>query len=172
MDDERILWTIPDAVHEGAREPAPDWLFGGPPRSDERSGLLHGPRQRYELALTDRRLIVVPVNRGMPRDDDAAHGASTPAGLLAMTPGCRSVGRDDVAEVVVDQLPVNVGEYSSDIATDIVLRSPAGAETRFRALNVRRRADDLVALLEQAFGPKVRRARIVRHGLFRRATRE
>jgi len=172
MDEERILGAIPDAHHEPARPPAPDWLFGGPPRPEERGGLFHGPRLRYDLLITDRRLIVVPVTGGAPREREAGYGAATTADLITGTPGCNSVGPADVTDVVVDQLLVNVGEYASDTATDVVLRSPAGGETRFRALNVERRVEDVVALLAPAFGPKVRRARIVRHGLLRRATRE
>lgn len=74
--------------------------------------------------------------------------------------------------MVVDRLPVAVGEYSSDWALDVVLRSPIGAETRLRAINVPRTADQVVALVEPTFEGRVRRAQIVRHGLFRRATRE
>lgn len=171
MADEQTLGVIPDARHEPARAPAPEWLFGGPPGPKERPGWFHDPRLRYDLVITDRRLIVMPVVGSTPRGEARVDGAP-PAEVVARTPGCRSVWPTDVTEVVVDRLPLAIGEYSSDWAVDLVLRSPIGAETRFRAVNFPRKAEQVVGLLEPAFEGRVRKARVVRHGLFRRATRE
>jgi hypothetical protein len=170
--DERVLGIVADARHEPARSPSPDWLFGGGPRPDEREGWFHGPKVRYDLVMTDRRLIVVPATGGSVDDRRTADAALSPAELTAGSPDSRSIGPDEVAEVVVDRLPVSVGEYSSEWGTDVVLRTPLGAETRFRAIDDRRTADEVVELLRPAFGERVRRARVVRRGLFRRATRE
>jgi hypothetical protein len=169
--DERILGVIPDARHESPRAPAPDWLFGGPPRPDEQPGWFHDAKVRYDLVVTDRRLVVVPVTGGAAREREAGYLARSADELVAGT-GYRSIGPADVAEIVVDRQLVNVGEYSSDAATDVMLRSPLGPETRFRAINDRRTADDIVKLLQLVFGERARRARVVRHGLFRRPTRE
>ena len=170
--DERILGVVADGRHEPARAPAPDWLFGGPPRPDERAGWFHDPATRYDLVITDRRLLVVPVSGGAAREREAGYEPEGGVDRAAAVPGCRVVGAADVAEVVVDRLLISAGEYSSDAATDVVLRTALGAETRFRAIDDRRTADEVVGLLRPAFGERVRRARVVRHGLFRRATRE
>jgi len=172
MADEQTLGIIPGARHEPARAPAPEWLFGGPPRPEERPGWFHDPRLRYDLVITDRRLIVMPVMGDTRRQREVELEAAPPAEIVARTPGSRSVWPTDVTEVIVDRLPIAVGEYSSDWALDLVLRSPIGAETRFRAINVPRTAEQVVGLLQPAFEGRVRKARIVRHGLFRRATRE
>ena len=172
MDDERILAVLPDAVHQAAPPPAPDWLFGGPPRPEERHGLIHDARLRYDLVVSDRRLIVVPVTEGKPRDREAGYRVAAPATIVATVPGCRSVWPADVGEVVIDRLLVAASDYASDWGTDVILRSALGGQTRFRAINVPLTADEVVRLLEPAFGEHVRRARTVRHGLLRRATRE
>ena len=172
MADERTLGIIPDARHEPARAPAPEWLFGGPPRTEERPGWFHDPRLRYDLVITDRRLIVMPVVGSTPDRREVNLEAAPPAEVVARTPGCRSVWPTDVTELIVDRQPLAIGEYSSDWAVDLVLRSPIGAETRFRAVNFPRTAEQVVGLFAPAFEGRVRRARVVRHGLFRRATRE
>jgi hypothetical protein len=170
--NERILGILPDARHEPARAPAPDWLFGGPPQPDEREGWFHGPKTRFDLVMTDRRLVAVAAGGGSVREREASYAAHGAADLAAIVPGCRSIGPADVAEIVVDRLPVSAGEYSSDWGTDVVLRTPLGAETRFRAIDDRRTVDEVIEMLRPAFGERVRRAKVVRHGLFRRATRE
>ena len=190
MGDETILDVITD-VRRAEPEPG-EGILGGPLVPAERPGLFRHAKVGFDLLVTDRRLVAVrvteevrpqPGEKAPQRGEKAPRPASArgrqaryvgadPALLIAAAPGSFVIGPSDVAEIIVDQTIENVGEYSSDAVLHVTVRSPAGSAVRFQAVNSGRRPDDVVGLLAKPFGDRVRRARVVRHGLFRRATRE
>lgn len=197
MSDETILDVIADVRR--AEPVSGEGVLGGPLIPAERPGVFHGAKVGFDLLVTDRRLVALRVTEevrrrpgkgasrpgeeaprpgkeapqpGSARGRQARYVGADPALLVAAAPGSFVIGTSDVAEIIVDHTIENVGEYSSDAVLHVTVRSPAGSAVRFQAVNSGRRPDDVVALLAKPFGNRVRRAKVVRHGLLRRATRE